>query len=205
MTTLDSDRHAELSLAAEDLGGALEAILMVAPEPVSVDALAAATGMKPSQVSSALKTLQADYDGETGGKRRGFELRPVEDRWRIYSRPEFSPWVADFVVGAETSSLSQAALETLAVVAYRQPVTRTQIARVRGVNVDATLRTLQLRGLIQELGQTATGAHLFGTTALFLERMGFSSISDLPPLAPFMPGPETDLDFLDLEGQANEE
>ena len=200
-----SDANPEFALQTSDLSAALEAILMVAPNPVPVPALVAATGMKAKQVEETLQGLQKDYDGEDGGVRRGFELRVVDGGWRIYSRPAFAPWVAAFVAGAETSALSQAALETLAIVAYRQPVTRGQIARIRGVNVDTTLRTLQLRDLIEEVGQTPTGGHLFGTTTAFLERMGLDDISQLPPLAPFMPGPETDLDFLDREGQKNEE
>lgn len=173
-----------------DLLPALEAILMVAAEPVSVPSFASVTGMKPDQIEEALHQLARDYDGQGGGRQRGFELRRVDDGWRIFSRPVWSPWVARFVAGADTAQLTQAALETLAIVAYRQPVTRTQIARVRGVNVDGVLRTLLARDLVEEVGTTATGAHLFGTTTQFLERMGLSDVSELVPLAPFMPGPD---------------
>lgn len=189
-----------------DLLRAVEAILMVAAEPISVRALCLATGMKPDQVEEALLSLKRDYDGEDFGRERGFELRFLDDGWRIFSRPKWAPWVGSFVAGAETAQLTQAALETLAIVAYRQPVTRTQIARVRGVNVDAVLRTLLARDLVEEVGTTATGAHLFGTTTHFLERMGLSDVSELVPLAPFMPGPEVahEVDS-NMEAQSNEE
>ncbi len=178
------------ALDGGDLLPALEAILMVAAEPISVSAMSLATGMKPDQVEEALLSLKRDYDGESGRVERGFELRFLDDGWRIFSRPKWAPWVGNFVAGAETAQLTQAALETLAIIAYRQPVTRAQIARVRGVNVDGVLRTLLARDLVEETGTTATGAHLFGTTTHFLERMGLSDVSELVPLAPFMPGPE---------------
>lgn len=177
-------------LEGGDLLPALEAILMVAAEPISVSALSLATGMKPGQVESALESLKRDYDGLDLGPQRGFQLRFLDDGWRIFSRPKWAPWVGSFVAGAETAQLTQAALETLAIIAYRQPVTRSQIARIRGVNVDTVLRTLLARDLIEEIGATVTGAHLFGTTTHFLERMGLSDVSELVPLAPFMPGPE---------------
>ncbi|WRS29757.1 SMC-Scp complex subunit ScpB [Actinomycetaceae bacterium MB13-C1-2] len=184
-----------------DLLPAIEAILMVTAEPVSTSALSLATGMKPDQVEEALRSLQRDYDGEDSGRQRGFELRFLDDGWRIFSRSKWAPWVGSFVAGAETAQLTQAALETLAIVAYRQPVTRGQIARVRGVNVDGVLRTLLARDLVEEVGTTATGAHLFGTTTHFLERMGLSDVSELVPLAPFMPGPESVHD-IDTETEA---
>ncbi|MFZ1382700.1 MAG: SMC-Scp complex subunit ScpB [Scrofimicrobium sp.] len=184
-----------------DLLPAIEAILMVAAEPIGLSALSLATGMKPDQVEAALLRLKQDYDGEDSGRERGFELRFLDDGWRIFSRPKWAPWVGSFVAGAETAQLTQAALETLAIIAYRQPVTRAQIARVRGVNVDAVLRTLLARDLVEEVGTTPTGAHLFGTTTHFLERMGLSDVSELVPLAPFMPGPDSVHD-IDTETEA---
>ena len=224
MTEFDADLPATFTLDGADLMPALEAILMVASEPVSIGALVAATGMAPEQVEAALRRLQADYNGDVdvvvnvdaggvgdgggagggigqscgGGRRRGFELRQVQDKWRLFSRAEWAPWVGAFVAGSESSTLSRAAMETLAIIAYRQPVTRMQIARIRGVNVDSVLRTLLARDLIEESGESPTGAHLFHTTQTFLEKMGLTSIDDLVPLAPFVPGPER-VDELVLE------
>ena len=182
------DEHFDV---ADEAGGKaiLEALLVVAPEGVGVEEAAETLGWSPAQVEAALKDLRADYDGQSGSP-RGFELRLVGGRWRLYSRPRWAPWVEKFVVGDQSSSLSRAALETLAIIAYRQPVTRTQIAQIRGVNVDSVLRTLQARDLIDEDGSSPTGAHLFRTTPTFLERLGLTSLEDLSPLAPHVPGPE---------------
>ncbi|WP_259349591.1 SMC-Scp complex subunit ScpB [Schaalia sp. JY-X169] len=184
-----------LSLEGVDLRGALEAILMVALVPVSPMDLAAATQMPVEQVEEALRGLAADYDGRDGSRERGFELREIEGEWRLYSRSKWASWVSQFVAGAESTSLTRAAMETLAIIAYRQPVTRGQIARIRGVNVDSVLRTLAARDLIAEDGTSPSGAHLFRTTSSFLEYMGMSSLDDLVPLGPFMPGPEN-IDYL---------
>ena len=184
-----------LSLEGVDLRGALEAILMVALVPVSPMDLAAATQMPVEQVEEALRGLAADYDGRDGSRERGFELREIEGEWRLYSRSKWASWVGQFVAGAESTSLTRAAMETLAIIAYRQPVTRGQIARIRGVNVDSVLRTLAARDLIAEDGTSPSGAHLFRTTSSFLEYMGMSSLDDLVPLGPFMPGPEN-VDYL---------
>lgn len=173
-----------------DLAAAVEAILMVAPDGVTTEDLAEVTAMPESATLRVLQQLRDDYDGASGRAQRGFELRQVDGRWRIYSRPKWAPWVGRFVAGAQNSTLTRAAMETLAVVAYRQPVTRTQIARIRGVNVDSVLRTLVARDLIVEDGSSPTGAHLFRTTPTFLEYMGLSSLDELLPLAPFMPDPE---------------
>lgn len=171
----------------------LEAVLMVAAEPVAVPELAEALGVEPGFVEAALKDLAASYRGEDGGRAHGFELRESAGGWRIYSGREWADVVGRFVVGTATSRLSQAALETLAVVAYRQPVSRSRISHIRGVNVDAVVRTLVARGLIEEVGESATGARLYGTTREFLEKMGFSSLDDLAPLAPYLPtGDELD-------------
>lgn len=180
----------EQSLEAVDLSAAVEAILMVASEGVSAAALAEATSMPEPETERVLRRLQAEYDGEGGAPARGFELRETEGTWRIYSRSRWAPWVGRFVAGSQNSVLSRAAMETLAVIAYRQPVTRAQIARIRGVNVDSVLRTLIARGLISEDGASPTGANLLHTTTTFLEYMGLASLEELEPLAPYMPDPE---------------
>lgn len=169
---------------------ALEAVLMVVDEPVEIERLAEATGVPVAEVAVTLDTLVASYRAEE----RGFELREVGGGWRIYSASAFGDVVARFVLEGQTARLTQAALETLAVVAYRQPVTRGQVSAVRGVNVDGVMRTLVARGLVAEIGaEPHSGAHLYGTTASFLERMGFTSLDQLPPLAPYLP----DIDGLD--------
>ena len=139
-----------------------------------------------------------DYDGETGGPRRGFELREVAGGWRIYSARAYADVVGRFVVGSSHARLSQAALETLAVIAYRQPISRARIARIRGVNVDGVVRTLLARGLVEETGTTPSGARLYGTTGEFLEKMGMTSLSELVPLAPYLPSADA-LDELEEE------
>ncbi len=177
------------------LPAALEAVLMVADEPIPVVELAAALAVPTDEVAETLVTLAAEYRGEDGGRARGFELREAGGGWRVYSAPAHAEVVGRFVRGGQTARLTQAALETLAVIAYRQPVSRGQVSAVRGVNVDGVVRTLAARGLVAEVGQDPhTGAGLFGTTGYFLERMGFSSLDELPPLAPHLPGMD------DLEG-----
>ena len=188
-----------LAPAVHDLPGglpaALEAVLMVADEPIPVVELAAALAVPVDDVLSALHDLAAEYRGDDGGRPRGFELREAGGGWRVYSAPAHAEVVGRFVQGGQTARLTQAALETLAVIAYRQPVSRGQVSAVRGVNVDGVVRTLVARGLVAEVGQDPhTGAGLFGTTGYFLERMGFTSLDELPPLAPHLP------DMDDLEG-----
>lgn len=166
------------------LRAALEAVLMVVDEPVTVDALAAATGTPVATVAATVRELAEEYREQ----QRGFELREVAGGWRMYSAAAFGDIVAQHVLEGQTARLTQAALETLAVVAYRQPVTRGLVSAVRGVNVDGVLRTLVARGLVIEVGTDPTsGAHLYGTTPAFLERMGFASLDQLPPLAPYLP------------------
>lgn len=166
--------------------GALEAILMVTPEPVSTRALATAIGATEAHVDTLLRALAREY--ESGPAPRGFQLREVAGGWRFYSHPRYATEVAAFVTAGQSNKLSVQALETLAVVAYKQPVTKAQVAAIRGVDVDSVLRTLETRGLIQRMGATAaTGAALYGTTELFLERMGMNSLSELAPLAPYLP------------------
>ncbi len=174
-------------IGAADLGVplpmALEAVLMVSDEPVSEMSLAQVLQQPVPQVSAALSALAAEYDA-TG---RGFELRKVAGGWRFYSRGECAEVVERFVRDGQQARLTQAALETLAVVAYRQPVTRGRVSAVRGVNVDGVMRTLVSRGLVEEAGQEDSGALLYRTTAYFLERMGLNSVDELPDLAPFLP------------------
>lgn len=171
---------------------ALEAVLMVVDEPVSTVRLATATGLPVDETAEILDDLATEYRDPAAP--RGFVLREVAGGWRLFSSPIFADVVGRFVLEGQTARLTQAALETLAIVAYRQPVTRGQVSAVRGVNVDGVMRTLVARGLVDEVGtDPTTGAHLYGTTGSFLERMGMTSLDDLPPLAPYLP----DLDVLD--------
>ena len=167
---------------------ALEAVLMIADEPITAVRLASVLSVPEPRVLELLAELAADYRGELGGRPRGFELREVGGGWRIYSASAHGDVVGRFVLDGQSARLTQAALETLAVIAYRQPVTRGQVSGVRGVNVDGVVRTLVARGLVAEVAtDPATGALLYGTTGYFLERMGFSSLDELPPLAPYLP------------------
>ena len=172
-------------------GGAratIEAVLMVADEPIPAVRLAAVLAVPTSRVEGLLAELAAEYRGAGGGPARGFELREAGGGWRIYSAPAYAEVVGRFVLDGQQARLTQAALETLAVVAYRQPVTRGQVSAVRGVNVDSVVRTLTSRGLVSEVGtDPSTGAVLYGTTGYFLERMGLTSLDELPPLAPYLP------------------
>lgn len=172
--------------------GAVEAILMVTDSPVSGEHLARVLQVPVDEVHQALTQLVEEYT--TGPRRRGFELREAGGGWRLYSAPAYADAVQAFVLEGQTARLTQAALETLAVIAYRQPVSRGRIAAIRGVNVDSVVRTLLTRGLIEEAGvDQEGGAMLYRTSAYFLERMGLRSLDDLPPLAPYLP----DLDTLD--------
>jgi segregation and condensation protein B len=170
-----------------DIHRALEAILMVADEPQSLVSLATAVSAPVAAVRQSIEELVADYDGETGGIRRGFELREVGGGWRIYVRGEYDDIVADFVLTQNPTRLSQAALETLAVIAYKQPITRSAIASIRAVNVDSVVRTLLGRGLITELfTDSETGAMNYGTTDLLLTQLGINSIEELPHISPLL-------------------
>jgi segregation and condensation protein B len=167
-----------------NVAGALEALLLLTAEPVTEFELAQAVGAPESVVAETLAELVAFYE-ETG---RGFELRQVGDGWRYYTREEYADLITRYVMEGQQSKLSQAALETLAVVAYTQPVSRARVSAVRGVNVDGVMRTLLARGLIEEVGHDhESGAVLFATTSYFLERMGLTTLEDLPPLAPQLP------------------
>jgi segregation and condensation protein B len=170
-----------------DLERALEAILMIADEPQSVVSLATALRSPVKAVHAAIDRLVADFDGIDGTVRRGFELREVGGGWRIYVRDEYDSVVTDFVASENPSKLSQAALETLAVIAYKQPITRGAIASIRAVNVDSVVRTLAGRGLITELfTDSETGAINYGTTDLLLQQLGINSIDELPPISPLL-------------------
>jgi segregation and condensation protein B len=172
------------------LAAAIEAILFVVESPVSVAALAVTVQQPTDVVQGAIDTIRAGYD-ERGA---GIELRDVAGGLRIYTRPEHADVVEQFLQEGQRSRLTQAALETLAVIAYRQPVTRSRVSAIRGVNVDGVVRTLLARGLIVEVGSDPeTGGGLFRTTELFLEKMGLNSLAELPSLAPLLP----DIDGLD--------
>jgi segregation and condensation protein B len=177
----------------------LEAILMVADEPQSLISMATAVGEPVATVRKAIAALVADFDGVSGsgdasagagagsGVRRGFELREVGGGWRIYVRPEFDDIVRDFVLTQNPSKLSQAALETLAVIAYKQPISRGAIASIRAVNVDSVVRTLLGRGLITEaFTDGETGAIHYATTDLLLTQLGVNSVDDLPHISPLL-------------------
>lgn len=165
----------------------LEAILLVVDEPQSLVALAAAVAAPVAAVRQAVEGLVADYDGETGGPRRGFELREVGGGWRLYVREEHDALVSEFVNAQAPSRLSQAALETLAVIAYKQPVTRGQVASIRAVNVDSVVRTLLGRGLITEaFTDPETGAIHYETTDALLVNLGINSLDELPHIAPLL-------------------
>ncbi|MFJ9539315.1 SMC-Scp complex subunit ScpB [Streptomyces sp. NPDC101225] len=170
-----------------DLKPALEAVLMVVDEPASEEHLAKILERPRRQIGKALRELADDYAVQG----RGFELRFVAGGWRFYSRAEYAPAVERLVLDGQTARLTQAALETLAVVAYRQPVSRSRVSAVRGVNCDGVMRTLLQRGLVQEAGtEPETGAILYTTTNYFLERMGLRGLDELPELAPFLPEAE---------------
>ncbi|MGO2747383.1 SMC-Scp complex subunit ScpB [Microbacterium sp.] len=165
----------------------IEAILLIIDEPLGLVALAAAVGAPVPAVRQAIERLVDDYDGNGAGPRRGFELREVGDGWRLYVRDDHDGLVAEFVGGQAPARLSQAALETLAVIAYKQPVTRSQVASIRAVNVDSVVRTLLARGLITELfADSETGAINYGTTDALLQNLGINSLDELPPISPLL-------------------
>ncbi|MFV2121317.1 SMC-Scp complex subunit ScpB [Streptomyces sp. Act-28] len=167
-----------------ELKPALEAVLMVVDEPATEEHLARVLRRSRAEVADALRELADEYDAQG----RGFELRPVAGGWRYYTRPAYASAVEDFVLDGRQARLTQAALETLAVVAYRQPVSRSRVSAVRGVNCDGVMRTLLQRGLVEEAGaEPETGAILYRTTNHFLERMGLRGLDELPELAPFLP------------------
>jgi segregation and condensation protein B len=171
-------------LADDEVVPVLEAILMVVDEPVSEITLAQVLDLEAEQLAGVLIELSARYSAEG----RGFDLRRAAGGWRFYTRAEYASYVERFVLDGQQLRLTQASLETLAVVAYKQPVTRSRVSAIRGVNCDGVIRTLVTRGMIEECGtEPESGAHLYRTTTLFLEKMGLDSVEELPPLAPFLP------------------
>src|SRR6266511_3612581 len=167
-----------------DLAGPLEAILLVVDEPVSEVVLAQVLEQPTQRVTAALEELASAYADQA----RGFDLRRAAGGWRLYTRGDYASYVERFVLDGQQIRLTQAALETLAVVAYKQPVTRSRISAIRGVNCDSVVRTLVTRGLVEECGsEPESGAFLYRTTPLFLEKLGLDSLDQLPPLAPFLP------------------
>ena len=182
-------------LSDAELRAAVEAILMITDAPISLLAIAAALENPVNLVRNAVLELQADYNGENGAALRGFELREVGGGWRIFVRQDFDWAVKMFVANESPSKLSQAALETLAVIAYKQPISRGQVASIRAVNVDSVVKTLLSRGLITELfTDSETGAINYGTTPLLLELLGINSLDDLPLISPYLPDASTDFD-----------
>lgn len=195
------DAEAEFSKVEAIPGGvksAIEAILAVAEAPVSVKELSAALIVSERAVEHMLDQLYREYNGEESGygedenrvapEPRGFQLRNIAGGWKLYARDDFAPWVARFVTRSKSATLSKPAYETLAVIAYQQPVTRARVASIRGVNADAAIRQLLQRQLIREAGREAgSGATLYETTELLLAKLGLNSLEELPALAPFLP------------------
>lgn len=191
---LASDLGVDLALEPHmddsELGAVLEALLLVVDTPVTVDALSTAVDQPANRVAAKLR-LMAD---EFTARESGIDLREAGGGWRMYTRSQYAPFVERLLLDGTRSKLTRAALETLAVVAYRQPVSRVRVSAVRGVNCDAVMRTLLARGLIIESGTDSdTGATTFATTELFLERLGLSTLADLPDIAPLLP----DIDNID--------
>jgi len=173
---------------SDSLRGAVEAILMVAEVPLSIVHLATSLDMPVPEIRQAVLAVKADFDGENGARPRGFELREVGGGWRVFVREEYEWAVREFISNENPTKLSQAALETLAVIAYRQPIARGQIASIRGVNVDSVVRTLLSRGLVTEVfTDSETGAINYGTTGTFLETVGINALDDLPLISPYLP------------------
>ena len=184
-----------LDVPVAELRPSLEALLMVADQPLETVTLATAVGYPVEEVTLALEGLAAEYT-EQG---RGFALRNIGGGWRYYTRDEYAAVVEGYILDGQQARLTQAALETLAVVAYKQPVSRARVSAIRGVNVDGVMRTLLSRGLVEEVGHDhETGANLYATTSYFLERIGVTSLDELPELAPYLP------DMEDLEDELAE-
>ena len=195
---LESVDRADATLGAPSLPAALEALLLIADQPIDLVTMAQLVRRPVPEVADAITQLAADYT-ESG---RGFDLRPVGNGWRYYTRAACAEVVERFVVDGQQARLTQAALETLAVVAYRQPVTRGRIGAIRGVNVDGVVRTLLSRGLVEEAGhEPETGATLYRTTSYFMERLGISSLDQLPEVADYLPALDNLDDFGDDSGR----
>ena len=182
-------------VSADNLRSAVEAILMITDAPISIMNIATALETPVTEIRDAINSLVADYDGTGGSTPRGFELREVGGGWRIYVRGDFDWAVKSFVANENPTKLSQAALETLAVIAYKQPISRGQIASIRAVNVDSVVRTLHSRGLITELyTDSESGAIHYGTAPLLLEVLGINSLDDLPLISPYLPDANSNFD-----------
>ena len=193
MTDLPADLADSERLDDAALRAALEAILLVVDTPATVDELADAVEEHRTRVDAMVKQMSADLTAAGSG----IDLRFVGDGWRYYTRTEYAPYVERLLLDGTRSKLTRAALETLAVVAYRQPVTRARVGAIRGVNVDGVMRTLVARGLLNEVGNDpTTGGILYATSELFLERLGISSLAELPDIAPLLP----DVDVIDELG-----
>lgn len=194
-TTPDSapeSSEPESGVAALPLRPAIESILLVIDEPIDLGTLAAAVDRPTSEVEAELRALAAAYTEEE----RGFDLREIGGGWRLYTRERYAAVVERFVLDGQQARLTQAALETLAVVAYRQPVSRARVSAIRGVNCDGVIRTLLNRSLLEEAGSDSdSGATLYRTTSYFLERLGLASLEELPDLAPYLP----EIDQVELE------
>ena len=185
---MSNPEAADADQRSDEVRRAVEAILMVAIDPVPPNLLAQLLEVSTRTIESECEALAADFEAEG----RGFVLARVGGGYRFQSHPDQAPWVERFVMEGQSSRLTAAALETLAIVAYKQPVSRAQVSAIRGVDVDGVVRTLQQRGYIDEVSRDPGpgNAILFGTTREFLERMGLDTLDDLPPLGEFVPGPE---------------
>ena len=194
--TLDHSNETDVQqVNAAVLKSAIEAILIVSEVPLSPIALAAALNSPVKEVREAIDALRADYDSPASGEPRGFELREVGGGWRFFVREQYDWAVREFIQNENPTKLSQAALETLAVIAYKQPISRGQVASIRAVNVDSVVRTLLSRGLITELyTDSETGAINYGTTELMLEVLGINTLDELPLISPFLPDANSDFD-----------
>lgn len=187
---LDATADAAAGMTDPELDATLEALLLVVDTPASVDVLASVLDESGERIAGRLERLAREY----ADRDSGIDLREAGGGWRMYTRAKYAPYVERLLLDGARTKLTRAALETLAVIAYRQPVTRARVSAVRGVNVDAVIRTLVARGLITEAGVDAdSGAVTFATTELFLERLGLTSLADLPDIAPLLP----DVDVID--------
>lgn len=187
----DSGSYQIQAIDENQIPSAVEAVLLVLDTPTPSVDIARAIGISIESAETALRGLAAHYDEQA----RGFQLSEAAGGWRMYTREEFAPYVERFVLDGQRTRLTQAALETLSVIAYRQPVTRARVSAIRGVNVDGVIRTLLSRALIEEVGTDAdTGGGQFATTSLFLEKLGLRSLAELPAIAPLLPEVDSDMD-----------
>lgn len=191
MTELPLDPEAT-ELDPVDVRGGVEAILLVADEPIVPLQLAATLGVATGAVEAALAAIQADL----ADRGSGIELRQVAGGFRLYTAPQYAAWVERYVRDGQVAKLTQAALETLAVVAYKQPISRARISAIRGVNVDSVVKTLESRGLIEAKSEDGeSGSVLFGTTNLFLEKLGLNSVDELPEISQYLPDIATSVEL----------